>query len=194
MFAAPRPIAVAQTNDGAFTSRADGYASPPPTNSPTPVQQARAFEQATENIRADCIRGRRIICGRILKVSPDGLVVDSGYTSLMRPPLNKSWLVPGTVQATPEANLVEANEPGCVCVGLVFLTTLPKSRLAKPKPYDYVVIQGYPTGQYTYTSVGSIQRTIRRFSAALATAVKVNRAAAGIQPPVFAPDSKSVHR
>jgi hypothetical protein len=188
IFAAPLLTAMAQT-DGGFTNRADDHASPPPKDSPALARQARAFEQATEKIRADCLHGRRIICGRIVKILPDGLVVDSGYTSLMRPPLNKSWLVPDTVQATREANLVEGNEPGCVCVGLVFLSAVPKSRSAKPKPYDYVVIQGYPIGQYTYTSVGTIRRTIRRFSADLATAVQLNRASAGIQPPLLAPES-----
>jgi hypothetical protein len=182
MLASPRLLAAAQTNGDNAASL--------PTNSLTPAQQARAFEQATEDIRAECVHGRRIICGRIMKVLSEGLVVDSGYTSLMRPPLNKTWLIPGTVPAVKEANLVEGKEPGCVCVGLVFLTNLPKSRSAKPKPYDYVVIQGYPTGHYTYTSVGTIQRTVRRFSAALANAVTVNRAAAGIKPPQFAPDSK----
>jgi hypothetical protein len=177
MFAAPLLIAVTQSNDNA---------TPPPTDSPTPAQQARDFEQATEKIRADCVQGRRIICGRILMILPDGLVVDSGYTNLMRPPLSKSWLVPGTVQTSRPANLVEGNEPGCVCVGLVFLTDLPKSHPAtKPRPYDYVVIQGYPAGRYTYTSVGTIQRTVRRFAAALPRAIRINRDVAGIKPPVL---------
>jgi hypothetical protein len=190
MFAFPLLSAMAQTNGGTITNRADDNASPPPKDFPTLAQQARAFEQAKEKIRADCIQGRRIICGRIIKILPEGLLVDSGYTSLLRPPLSKSWLVPGTVQATRETDLVEGSEPGCVCLGLVFLTTLPKTRAAPPKPYDYAVIQGYPTGQYTYTSVGTIRRTVRRFSTSLATAVMVNRAAAGIEPPVIALDGK----
>ncbi len=160
----------------------------PSTDSSALDHQARAYEQATERIRADCVQGRRIICGRILKIFPDGLVVESGYTNLMRAPLNKSWLIPGTVQTTRPASLVEGREPGCVCVGLVFLTALPKSRSTpKPEPYDYVVIQGYPAGQYTYTSVGTIKRTVRRFSASLPTAIRINRAAAAMKPPVFAP-------
>jgi hypothetical protein len=174
----------------AFTNRADDNASASPTPSPSVARQARAYERATEKIRADCVQGRRIICGRIVKILPDGLVVDSGYTSLMRQPLSKSWLVPGTVHALLAANLVEGNEPGCVCVGRVFLASLPKSRSAKPYLYDYVVIQAYPTGQYTYNSVGTILRTIRRFSGTLENAIKVNRAAAGIQPPVITRDSK----
>ncbi|HUD49302.1 MAG TPA: hypothetical protein VMR33_20910 [Candidatus Baltobacteraceae bacterium] len=183
---APLLIAMTQTNDGA---------SSPPADSATLARQARAFEQATEKIRSDCIQGRRIICGRILKIFPDGLVVESGYTNLMRPPLNKAWLIPGTAEATRQANLVEGKEPGCVCVGLVFLTALPRSRSsAKPKLYDYVVIQGYPAGRYTYTSVGTIQRTVRRFAAALPTAIRINRDIAGIKPPILrpaaAPDSK----
>ena len=171
------PGAMAQTNGGAVTN----------PDSLTPARRARAFEEATEKIRADCVQGRRMICGRIVKINPDGLVVDSGYTSLMRTPLNKSWLVPGTVQAARDTNLIEGQEPGSVCAGLVCLTAPPKSRTAKPKLYDYVVLQGYPAGQYTYTSVGTVQRTIRRFSASLAGALKANRAAAGIQPPVIAP-------
>ncbi len=163
-------------------------ASAPATDYPTLARQAREYEQATEKIRSDCIQGRRIICGRILKILPDGLVVESGYTNLMRAPLNKSWLVPGTVQTSRAATLVEGKEPGCVCVGLVFLTDLPKSRArTKPKPYDYVVIQGYPAGKYTYTSVGTIQRTVRRFSAGLPSAIRLNRDAAGIKPPVLPP-------
>ena len=82
------------------------------------------------------------------KVFPDGLVVDSGYTNLMRPPLSRSWLVPGAAQAARASSLVEAREPGSVCVGLVFVTALPRSRLPKPRPYDYVVLQAYPAGQY----------------------------------------------
>ncbi len=183
IFVAVFAAARAQPDGGAITNRAGT----PPADSPSPARQAREFEQATEKIRADCLQGRRIICGRIVKMFPEGLVVESGYTGLLRPPLNKSWLVPGTVRATRAADLVEGNEPGCVCVGLVFIAPVPKSRLAKPKLDDYVVIQGYPAGQYTYTSVGSIQRTVRRFSAALATAIQLDRAAAGIQPPVVTP-------
>jgi hypothetical protein len=188
--AAPLTSASTQTNGTAVANSADDEPSSPPKESPTLARQARAFEQATETIRADCVHGRRIICGRIMKILPDGLVVESGYPSLMRPPLSKSWLIPGTVPAERDANLIEGNEPGCVCVGRVFLTSLPRSRVAKPKLYDYVVIQAYPIGQYTYTSVGSIERTIRRFSATLATAVKVNRSAAGIQPPAIVPENK----
>lgn len=184
------PNSIAQTNGLALTNRNDLNASPPPKDSLTPAQQARAYEEATEKIRSECVQGRRIICGRIQKILPDGLVVESGYTNLMRPPLNKSWLISGTVQAARAPNLVEGTEPGCVCVGLVFLTSLPKSRLAKPHAYDYVVIEGYPAGRYTYTSVGTIQRTVRRFSAALPTAIKLNRAAAGIEPPAFVRDGK----
>lgn len=156
----------------------------------TPAARARAFEQATEKIRADCVEGRRIICGKIVNIISGGLVVDSGYTNLMRTPLNKSWLVPGTVQAVRPGDLIESREPGSVCVGLVFLTGLPKSRLAKPKLYDYVVLQAYPAGHYTYNSVGTMQRTVRRFSAKLPIAIQLNRADAGIEPPVVAADNK----
>ena len=62
-----------------------------------------------------------------------------------------------------------------MCVGTVFLTDLPRG---KPKQYDYVLIAGYPTGEFIYQSVGTIQRTVRRFSANLDKAVKSNLATA----------------
>ena len=87
-----------------------------------------------------------MICGKILRVLPEGLVVESGYTDLLRPPLTDSWLVPGTVAATRTPNLVESREPGSVCVGTVFLTDLPKARGKKPKPFDFVILLAYPAG------------------------------------------------
>jgi len=44
--------------------------------------------------------------------------------------------------------------------------------------YDYVILLGYPAGQHTYTSVGDLKKTVRRFSADLQKAVKLNLAAA----------------
>jgi len=161
----------AQTNDLTTTNAA---AAKVETNQPA------SNIQRAEQIRAECLQGRRIICGKILKVLPDGLVVDSGYTDLLRPALNTSWLVPGSVIASRPANVIEKREPGAVGVGVVFLTDMPKSRgaAAKPKPYDYVVLLGYPAGQYTYTSVGAVQKTVRHFSANLLNAVKLNLEAA----------------
>jgi len=129
--------------------------------------------QHAEEIRAKCLQGRRMICGKIIKVLPEGLVVESGYTNLLRPPLDKSWLIPGTVTVTRPTNSVEGNSPGCVAVGLVFLSHLPKSRSAQPHQYDYVVIQGYPAGDYTYSSVGDIERTVRSFTTTLPGAVQL---------------------
>ena len=136
------------------------------TNSPL------AVFQSAEQVRAECLEGRRMICGKILRVLPDGLVVESGYTDLLRPPLTDSWLVPGDVSATRKPNLVENREPGAVCVGTVFLTDLPKARGKKPQPFDYVILLGYPAGEATYTSVGTVQKTVRRFAGTLTAAVK----------------------
>ncbi len=111
----------------------------------------------------------------ILRIFPDGILVESGYTNLVRGTLTKSWLVPGSVVASRAENLVESREPGALCVGTVFLNDLPRG---KPHQYDYVIIAGYPTGEFTYTSVGTIQKTVRRFSANLDKAVKMNMEAA----------------
>jgi uncharacterized repeat protein (TIGR03806 family) len=139
------------------------------TNSPAVIIQA------VERVRAECIEGRRMICGRVLRVLPDGLVIESGYTSLLRPPLTHSWLVPGTVAASRTLNLVESREPGSPCAGTVFLSDLPKSRKTrgrKPKPFDYVILVGYPAGEYTYTSIGTVKKTVRHFTGTLSAAVK----------------------
>ncbi len=126
-----------------------------------------------EKLRAECVAGRRSICGRIVKILPGGLVVDSGYPSLQRLPLTRSWLVPGTVVAQRDPTLVESREPGAMCVGQVYVTDLPKSRGAKPKPYDYVIIEAFPAGDYTYQSVGDVHHTVRHFAAVLEKAVRV---------------------
>lgn len=160
---------VAQTNPVAETDSSHAAAATHQTHD--------AAVPRAEQIRADCIAGRRCICGKILKILPEGLVVESGYTNLLREPLTRSWLVPGTVTTRRPEKLVESGIPGAPCVGTVLLTDYPKSRKLKPKAYDYVIIEGYPTGQHTYQSVGTVQKTVRRFSAQLATAVAWHLAA-----------------
>lgn len=124
-----------------------------------------------EQIRTECIQGRRLICGRVLAIVPGGLVVDSGYTDLLHPPLSQSWVIPGNVSVTRNPNVLELNTPGTACLGLVFLTDTSKRQ--KPKQYDYVVIMGYPAGQYDYSPLPGVVKTIRKFSAGLPTAVKL---------------------
>ena len=166
----------AQTNDPASTNA---------PVVPVATNQTPAVIQRAEQIRAECLANRRLVCGKIIKVLPDGIVVDSGYTDLLRPALSASWLVPGTATASRPADAVEQHEAGAVAVGLVFLTDYPKARgaAAKPKLYDYVVLLGYPAGQFTYTSVGTVQRTVRHFSASLLSAVKINFEAAEATAP-----------
>jgi hypothetical protein len=161
----------AQTNTTTLPANPVAVSGATPQSLVVPTNQVQSLQAYAEQIRVDCIQGRRSICGKILKVLPDGLVVDSGYTNLMRYPLDRSWLVPGVVTASRAPNLVESHEPASVCVGLVFLVNTPKSRRAIPKQYDYVIIQGYPAGEYTYNSIGTIERTVRRFSASLSSAV-----------------------
>lgn len=147
---------------------------PVATDAPGTNSRLAAAAQRAEQVRADCIHGRRQICGKILQILPGGLVVESGYTNLLREPLTRSWLVPGTVTASRADDLLEGGEPGSICIGTVFLTDLPKSRGRKPKQYDYVIIEGYPAGQCTYTSVGTLKKTVRRFSAQLTRAIEWN--------------------
>jgi hypothetical protein len=125
----------------------------------------------SEHIRDECIKGRRHICGRILEVTKTGLVVDSGYTGLLQPPLNHSWLNPSTATPSRPTALVESAAPDSVAVGIVFLTDLP--RRPKPHPYDYVSLIGYPCGQASYTPAPGVTKTVRRFAAGLPTAVRL---------------------
>jgi len=135
-----------------------------------------AMVARSEQIRAACIEGRRRICGKVLQILPEGLVVDSGYVGLLRPELTRSWVAPGTVSVTRPPNLVEEKIPGSVCVGLVMVTDIPKKPAVKP--YDYVILEAYPAGQYLYAPVPNVKKNIRRFSVGLLTAVKLNLDAA----------------
>ena len=114
-----------------LTVRANDFSA---TNSP-----AAAFQSA-ERVRVEAIEGRRTICGKILRVLPEGLVVESGYTDLLRPPLTDSWLVPGTVAAARTPNLVEIREPGAVAIGTILLTDLPTGRGKRNTPKHLNII------------------------------------------------------
>ena len=142
------------------------------SQSASEVQNAQA--QRAEQLRMACIEGRRYICGRVTQILPDGLVVDSGYSSLLNPPFNQSWVVRGNVSVTKSPSLVEENKPDAVCVGLVFLTDIPKRPAVKA--YDYVVIHGYPAGKHAYAPVPGVQKDLRRYSASLERAVSANLA------------------
>jgi len=165
--------ALGETNQAASTNVAVA---------PTAVAQAEAVRvaQRTEQVRADCIEGRRYIAGRVLQILPDGLVVDSGYSRLMSPPLNRSWVVRGTASVTRDPSAVEEKKPDALCIGPVFLSNIPKR--PPVKQYDYVVIHAYPAGDYAYSPVEGIQKTVRRFCAGLDSAVKINLAHEAKQP------------
>ena len=132
---------------------------------PTAVRAPATTPKDPEQIRMNCIAGRRVICGRVLKVLPDGLVVDSGYTDLLRPPLTQSWVVPGNVSARRDPALLERNEPGTPCVGVAFLTDFSKRK--KVKKFDYVILIGYPAGQYVYAPAPNVKKTFANFPPAL---------------------------
>jgi len=129
------------------------------------------FERA-EQVRTQCIEGRRIICGRVLQVTPDGLVVDSGYSKLLSPPLNHNWVVGATAVVSRDDNPVESRKPDAICVGVVFLSNIPKRPTVGQ--YDYVALHGYPAGYHDYVPVAGVEKRIRRFTASLGRAVEIN--------------------
>ena len=160
----------------AFSCAAQTGANPTVTNLP-PRSAAKttndfSADVRAEKLRGECIQGRRYVCGRVMQILTNGLIVESGYTELLNPPLNQSWVAPATVSLKLDPHVVETTAPDSPCVGTVFLTDIPK----KPKVnrYDYVVIHGYPAGQITYSQVPGINKTVRRFSAGLETAVALN--------------------
>jgi len=107
-----------------------------------------------------------------MQVTSDGLVVDSGYPDLLLPPFNKSWIVRGTASVNRPSQLLEEKRPDAICVGLVFLTGIPKKPEAHE--YDYVVLHAYPAGECQYKPVPGVEKTVRRFSGSLELAVKIN--------------------
>jgi|SRR5581483_497161 len=128
-----------------------------------------------ERLRQQCIDGRREICGRVLQKTSEGLVVDSGYTVLLHPPFNQSWVVRGAASLQSDPTGVETRQSDATAIGLVFLTDFPKR--PPVKQYDYVVICGYPAGAQDYTPAPGVHKTLRRFAASLDRAVKLNLAA-----------------
>ncbi|HZV36385.1 MAG TPA: hypothetical protein VFB72_17545 [Verrucomicrobiae bacterium] len=155
-----------------LSASAEPNQSPSTTNRTEQENPELVWALKVEQLRTNCIQNRRRICGKILMILPEGVVVDSGYINLARTQINNSWLIPGTVPAERAKNIIEEKHPGAFCVGLVFVTDLPKSPHAKPRLYDYINLEAFPAGQFSYTSVGDIHRNVRKFSAKLTKAVE----------------------
>ena len=141
------------------------------TNASSPAAESPAAEKHTAEIRTECINGRRCICGKVIQIVPGGLVVESGYTDLLKPEFNESWVVSERAAVKRDPKLLERAEPASPCIGTIFLTDIPKR--PKVKLYEYVVLQAYPAGTYTYIPVPGVDKTIRKFAAGLDTAVNI---------------------
>lgn len=122
-----------------------------------------------------------MICGRVLEMTNNGAVVDSGYTDLLREPINRYWVVPGNVAATKDPIAIEANVPGTPCIGTVFLDLrdAPKRGGRPIHKGDYILLLAYPIGQYEYVPVPPIKKIIRKFTGTLEAAVAINLALEG---------------
>jgi hypothetical protein len=131
--------------------------------------------QRSAEIRPACISGRRCVCGKVIKIVPEGLIVDSGYTALLEPPFTGTWLIPSGVLVNRDSKLIERSEPASPCIGTVLLTDFP--RRPAVKLYDYVLLQAYPAGEYLYIPVPGVEKQIRKFAGGLDTAVKMKLAA-----------------
>jgi len=108
--------------------------------------------------------------GKILKVLPEESLLTAA-TPIDAVSLNRLSLVPGTAVATRATILSEGNQPDSICIA-GFLTDLPQTpgvnqglRLRQPRSFSRWPIY--------YTSVGYLQRTVRKFSTKLVKAVPV---------------------
>ena len=131
-----------------------------------------SISNKSEEVRTACVQGRRYICGKVLQILPDGLVIESGYADLLNPPFNRSWIVRGQASVRRDPAAVEQDRPDAICVGTVVLTAFPKKPEAKL--YDYVVLHAYPAGKKTYVPVPGLSKTVRRFSGSLERAIELN--------------------
>ena len=68
--------ALAQTNVGGFTDRPGAISNSPPETFQSQTNRDPSIVEQAEQMRAACINGRRSICGKVLQILPDGLVVD----------------------------------------------------------------------------------------------------------------------
>ena len=161
MFSAWLPV-VAQTNVTSLANESNQTA-------------VRDRDQRAADIRAACINGRRCVCGKVIKIVPEGLIVESGYTALMEPPFTGAWVIPGGALVNRDSKLIERSEPASPCIGTVLLTDFPKRPAVKL--YDYVLLQAYPAGEYLYIPVPGVEKQIRKFAGGLDTAVKIKLAA-----------------
>jgi hypothetical protein len=164
----PSPAPTSGENPGAMANTT------PAGIGSNPGEKVLSIEERTEKIRTACINGRRYVCGKVLQIVPEGIVVDSGYSVLLNPPFNQSWVVPGNASVQRDTNAIERNSADAVCVGLVFLMDIPKKPAVKEN--DYVVLHAYPAGKYTYIPVPNspqVKKILRCYSAGLDTAVKV---------------------
>ena len=83
-------VAPAQTNTMVTVKTLADVNNEPGTNISADTGKCQVTAQRVEAVRAVCIQSRRIICGEIIMIFPDGIVVDSGYTNLLCAPLNQS--------------------------------------------------------------------------------------------------------
>lgn len=165
LFSAWLPAVLAQTNVSTSTNQ---------TNQ-TNQTAIRDRHQRAAEIRADCINSRRCICGKVIKIVPEGLIVESGYIALMEPPFAGAWVIPSGALVNRDSKLIERSEPASPCIGTVLLTDFP--RRPAVKLYDYVLLQAYLAGEYLYTPVPGVEKQIRKFAGGLDTAVKIKLAA-----------------
>ena len=129
--------------------------------------QQRAAMAATQEkynrLKARLVQGSRRVDGKILQKISDGLLVQSGdHGRALREYREDVYGARG-------GTMTEGNAPGAEALSLVLLQDYPDPNMVDDGHVDVIA---YPIGLYSYDSVGKSQKTVRKFSCNLDTAIR----------------------
>jgi hypothetical protein len=130
---------------------------------------------AAERARAEATQkrvqaGSRTVSGKVLQKLSEGLLVDSGADFLAKVGDTSTTITRGAIFKRKTVAFTEVNEPRALCLGLCLLQDDPRYRSIVDG--DYITVLAYPIGQYSYTAVSGGTKTVRKFTASLAKAIR----------------------
>ena len=130
------------------------------------LQKATAISAAMakyDGLKNQLIQGSRRVDGKVLQKISVGLLVESGDFGRSFKEYHED------VYGTRGGIMTEGSSPGAEALNLVLLQDYPDSSMADDGHVDIIA---YPVGLYTYESVGKSQKTVRKFSCNLDTAIR----------------------
>jgi hypothetical protein len=130
------------------------------------IKKSAAINAALEKynrLKNQLWQGRKLIDGKVLQKIDAGLLVDSG---------EKGKFLEERISSEPGVGPAlwhEGNTPGSEAQGLVLLQDYPDPNMADDGHVDIVA---YPLGLFSYETVGKSEKTVRKFSCNLDTAIR----------------------